>query len=149
MCCPGPCSSSGPCSGTSFAEDSFVKINYYSFGYFILAVVSGVAYGFAGTILKKSAVDLKLTGGILAIIKEVVTSKFVIISLVFSGTGYLLYMFIIRKAEIISTTLIIQGVLFVATLVFASLMFKEAITLTKIVALLLITAGIAVLLSGK
>jgi drug/metabolite transporter (DMT)-like permease len=126
-----------------------VKLNYYSVGYFILAVVSGVAYGFAGTILKKSAVDLKLTGGILAIIKEIITSKFVLVSLFFSGTGYLLYMFIIRKAEIITTTLIIQGVLFVATLVFAALMFKEAITLTKIVALLLITAGIAVLLSGK
>lgn len=126
-----------------------MKINYYSVGYFLLAVVSGIAYAFGGTILKKSAVDLKLTGGILAIFKEVVTSKFVIISLFFSGTGYLLYMFIIRKAEIISTTLIIQGVLFVATMVFAALLFKEAITLTKIVALLLITAGIAVLLTGK
>lgn len=126
-----------------------MKINFYSFGYLLLAVVSGVAYGFAGTILKKGAVDLKLTGGILAIIKEIVTSKYVLISLFFSGTGYLLYMFIIRKAEIISTTLIIQGVLFVATLIFAALIFKEAITLTKIVALLLITAGIAVLVTGK
>jgi drug/metabolite transporter (DMT)-like permease len=126
-----------------------VKINFYSFGYLLLAVVSGVAYGFAGTILKKGAVDLKLTGGILAIIKEIVTSKYVLISLFFSGTGYLLYMFIIRKAEIISTTLIIQGVLFVATLIFAALIFKEAITLTKIVALLLITAGIAVLVTAK
>lgn len=126
-----------------------MKINYYSIGYFILAVVSGVVYGFAGTILKKSAVDLKLTGGIFAVIKEVVTSRYVLISLFFSGTGYLIYMFIIRKAEIITTTLIIQSVLFVATMVFAALMFKEAITLTKIVALLLITAGIAVLLTGK
>ncbi len=126
-----------------------MKINFYSLGYLLLAVVSGVAYGFAGTILKKGAVDLKLTGGILAIIKEIVTSKYVLISLFFSGTGYLLYMFIIRKAEIISTTLIIQGVLFVATLIFAALIFKEAITLTKIVALLLITAGIAVLVTGK
>jgi drug/metabolite transporter (DMT)-like permease len=126
-----------------------VKLNYYSVGYFILAVVSGIAYGFAGTILKKSAVDLKLSGGIFAIVKEVLTSKFVIISLFFSGTGYLIYMFIIRRAEIITTTLIIQGVLFVATMIFAALLFKEAITLTKIVALLLITAGIAVLLSGK
>jgi drug/metabolite transporter (DMT)-like permease len=149
MSCPGPCSSSGPWPGTSFAEDAPVKLNYYSVGYFILAVVSGIAYGFAGTILKKSAVDLKLTGGIFAIVKEVLTSKFVIISLFFSGTGYLIYMFIIRRAEIITTTLIIQGVLFVATMIFAALLFKEAITLTKIVALLLITAGIAVLLSGK
>ena len=126
-----------------------MKINFYSFGYLLLAVVSGVVYGFAGTILKKGAVDLKLTGGILAVIKEVVTSRYVLISLFFSGTGYLIYMFIIRKAEIITTTLIIQSVLFVATMVFAALMFKEAITLTKIVALLLITAGIAVLLTGK
>jgi drug/metabolite transporter (DMT)-like permease len=126
-----------------------VKINYYSVGYFILAVVSGIAYGFGGTILKKGAVDFKLTGGLLAIVKEIVTSKYVLISLFFSGTGYLLYMYIVRKAEIITTALIIQGVLFVATMVFAALLFKETITLTKIVALLLITAGIAVLLTGK
>jgi drug/metabolite transporter (DMT)-like permease len=126
-----------------------VKLNYYSVGYFILAVVSGIAYGLGGTILKKGAVDFKFTGGIFTVIKEIVTSKYVLISLFFSGTGYLLYMFIVRKAEIITTTLIIQGVLFVATMAFAALMFKEAITLTKIVALLLITAGIAVLLAGK
>ena len=126
-----------------------MKLNYYSVGYFILAVVSGVAYAFGGTILKKSAVDLKLTGGIFAIIKEIVTSKFVLISLFFSGTGYLIYMFIVRRAEVVTTTLIIQGVLFAATMVFSALMFREAITLTKVVALLLIMAGIAVLVSGK
>jgi drug/metabolite transporter (DMT)-like permease len=126
-----------------------VKINYYSLGYFLLAVVSGVVYGFAGTVLKKGAVDFKFSGGIFAIVKEIVTSKYVLISLFFSGTGYLIYMFIIRKAEIITTTLIIQGVLFVATMAFAALLFKEAITPAKIVALLLITAGIAVLVTGK
>jgi drug/metabolite transporter (DMT)-like permease len=118
-------------------------------GYLALAVISGIAYAFAGTILKKSAVDLKLSGGIFALIKEVVTAKYVLISLFFSGTGYLIYMFIVRKAEIITTTLIIQGVMFIATMIFAALIFREAITLTKVVAVLLITAGIAVLLIGK
>lgn len=126
-----------------------MKLNFTSVGYFLLAVLSGVVFGFSGAILKKGAVDLKLTGGLIAIAKEIVTSKFVLISLFFSGTGYLLTMFIVRRAEIITTTLIIQGVLFVATMVFAAIMFKEAITLTKIAALLLITAGIAVLLTGK
>jgi drug/metabolite transporter (DMT)-like permease len=126
-----------------------LKINYYSLGYLLLAVLSGIAYGFAGTILKKSAVDLKLSGNVFAILKEVLTAKYVLLSLVFSGTGYLIYLFIIRKAEIISTTLIIQAVLFVSTIFFAALLFKEAVTLSKILALLLIAAGIAVLLAGK
>lgn len=126
-----------------------MKINYYSLGYLLLAVFSGIAYGFAGTILKKSAVDLKLSGNIFAILKEVFTAKYVLLSLVFSGTGYLIYLFIIRKAEIISTTFIIQAVLFVSTIFFATLLFKEAVTLSKILALLLIAAGIAVLLAGK
>ncbi len=126
-----------------------MKINYYSLGYLLLAVFSGIAYGFAGTILKKSAVDLKLSGNVFAILKEVFTAKYVLLSLVFSGTGYLLYLFIIRKAEIISTTFIIQAVLFVSTIFFATLLFKEAVTLSKILALLLIAAGIAVLLAGK
>ncbi len=112
--------------------------------YLALAVVSGVIYGFGGTILKKG-VGISLEGGILAVIARIVTSKYILLSLFCSGTGYLLYMYIIRKAEVIPTALIIQGVLFVATMVFASLLFKEAITPAKIVAALLIAAGIGVL----
>jgi drug/metabolite transporter (DMT)-like permease len=126
-----------------------MKLNFASAWYFLLAVVSGVIMGFSGTIIKKGAVDLKLSGGLIAIAKEIVTSKYILISLACSGTGYLIYMFIIRRAEVITTTLIIQGVLFAATMVFSALMFREAITLTKIVALLLIMSGIAVLVAGK
>ena len=126
-----------------------MKLNFTSAGYFLLAVVSGVIMGFSGTIIKKGAVDLKLTGGLFAIAKEIITSKYILISLACSGTGYLIYMFIIRRAEVITTTLIIQGVLFAATMVFSALMFREAITLTKITAMLLIMAGIAVLVAGK
>ena len=113
-----------------------------------LSVVSGVIYGFAGTILKKG-VGFSLEGGIFAIAARIVTSKYILMSLFCSGTGYLIYMYIIRKAEVIPTTLIIQGVLFMATMLFASLLFKEAITPAKIVAALLIAAGIGVLVLAK
>ena len=126
-----------------------MKLNFTSAWYFLLAVASGIIMGFSGTILKKGAVDLKLSGGLVAIVKEIITSKYVLISLGCSGTGYLIYMFIVRRAEVVTTTLIIQGVLFAATMVFSALMFREAITLTKVVALLLIMADIAVLVSGK
>jgi drug/metabolite transporter (DMT)-like permease len=126
-----------------------MKLNFAGLGYLFLAVLSGIIMGFSGTIIKKGAVDLKLSGGLFAIAKEIVTSKYILISLACSGTGYLMYMYIVRRAEVITTTLIIQGVLFAATMVFSALLFKEAITLTKIVALLLIMAGIAVLVSGK
>jgi drug/metabolite transporter (DMT)-like permease len=115
----------------------------------VLAVVSGIAYAFGGTILKKAAVDFSTQGGLLAALARIVTSKYVLASLVCSAFGYGLYFFIIRKAEVITTTLVIQGVLFMATMVFASLLFKETITPAKIVAALLITAGIAVLVAGK
>jgi drug/metabolite transporter (DMT)-like permease len=115
----------------------------------LLAVVSGIAYAFGGTILKKAAVDFHGQGGLFAALGRLVTSKYILISLVCSAFGYGLYFFIIRKAEVITTTLIIQGVLFMATMVFASLLFKETITPAKIVAVLLITAGIAVLVAGK
>ena len=115
----------------------------------VLAVVSGIAYAFGGTILKKAAVDFSTQGGLLAALARIVTSKYVLASLVCSAFGYGLYFFIIRKSEVITTTLIIQGVLFMATMVFASLLFKETITPAKIVAALLITAGIAVLAAGK
>jgi drug/metabolite transporter (DMT)-like permease len=121
-----------------------VRLNYVSLGYLALAVVSGVIYGFGGTILKKG-VGFSLEGGVLAVAARMVTSKYILLSVFCSGTGYLLYMFIIRQAEVIPTTLIIQGVLFAATMVFASVLFKEAITPAKIVAALLIAAGIAVL----
>jgi drug/metabolite transporter (DMT)-like permease len=114
-----------------------------------LSIVSGIAYGFAGTILKKAAVDFKLEGGALAILGRLLTSKYLLISLFFSGVGYGLYFLIIRKSEIITTTLVIQAVLFLATMGFAALLFKEAVTFTKVLAFLLIMSGIAVLLAGK
>ena len=126
-----------------------MKLNFASLGYFLLAVFSGIIMGFSGTIIKKGAVELKLTGGLFAIAKDILTSKYILISLACSGTGYLVYMFIIRRAEVISTTLIIQAVLFAATMVFSVLMFREAITPAKIAALVLIMAGIAVLVVGK
>jgi drug/metabolite transporter (DMT)-like permease len=125
-----------------------VRLTYVSIGYLLLAVVSGVVYGFGGTILKKG-VGFSLEGGIFAVAARIVTSKYILLSLFCSATGYLLYMFIIRKAEIIPTTLIIQGVLFVATMAFASLLYKEAITPAKIVAALLIAAGIGILVLAK
>jgi drug/metabolite transporter (DMT)-like permease len=115
----------------------------------VLAVVSGIAYAFGGTVLKKAAVDFSTQGGFLAALARIATSKYVLASLVCSAFGYGLYFAIIRKSEVITTTLVIQGVLFMATMVFASLLFKEAITPAKIVAALLILAGIAVLAAAK
>jgi multidrug transporter EmrE-like cation transporter len=126
-----------------------MKLNFAGLGYFALAIVSGLFYGFSGAILKKGAVDLKLTGGLFGIVREVVTSKFVLFSIFLSGVGYLITMFILRRAEVVTTTLIIQGVLFAATMVFAALMFRETVTVTKIIALVLIMAGIGVLVTGK
>jgi drug/metabolite transporter (DMT)-like permease len=125
-----------------------VRLTYASIGYLVLAVLSGVIYGFGGTILKKG-VGFSLEGGIFAVLGRMITSKYILLSVFCSATGYLMYMFIIRKAEIIPTTLIIQGVLFVATMAFASLLFKETITPAKIVAALLIAAGIGILILVK
>lgn len=126
-----------------------MKPNYYSLGYLLLAVVSGIAYGFAGTILKKGVVNFKFSSNVFELLWRVVTAKYIMISLAFSATGYILYMIIIRKAEIITSTLIIQGVLFLATIFFASLIFRETISPSKILSLVLIMAGIAVLLAGR
>ena len=114
-----------------------------------LMVVSGIAYALGGTILKKAAIDFHTQGGVLATVGRIVTSKFVLASLFCSAFGYGLYFLIIRKSEVITTTLVIQGVIFMATMVFASLLFKEAITPVKILAALLILAGIAVLAAAK
>ncbi len=116
---------------------------------FALMIVSGIAYAFGGTILKKAAVDFRTDAGFLAAVGRLLVSKFFWISLVCSVSGYVLYFFLIRKAEVITTTLVIQGILFVATMFFASLLFREAITPSKILATVLIMAGIAVLAVGK
>jgi len=116
---------------------------------FALAVVSAIVYAFGGTILKKAAVEYRPDGGLLASLGRVAGSKYFWISVVCSALGYGLYFFIIRKADVITTTLVIQGILFMATMVFASLLFKEAIAPAKIVASLLIMAGIAVLVAAK
>lgn len=126
-----------------------MKPNYYSLGYLLLAVVSGIAYGFAGTILKKGVINFKFSSNVFELLWRVVTAKYIMISLLFSATGYILYMIIIRKAEIITATLIIQGVLFLSTIFFASLIFRETISPSKILSLVLIMAGIAVLLAGR
>lgn len=126
-----------------------MKLNYYSLGYLLLAIVSGIAYGFAGTVLKKGVVNLKLSSNVFELLWRVVTAKYIMISLLFSAAGYILYMIIIRKAEIITSTLIIQGVLFLSTIFFAFLIFKETISPSKILSLVLIMAGIAVLLAGR
>jgi len=149
MSCPGPFSFSGPCSGTSCARGRPVKLNYYSLAYLLLAVASGIAYGFAGTILKKGVVNFKFSSNVFELLARVITAKYILISLFFSATGYIIYMVIIRKAEIITSTIIIQGVLFLSTILFASLIFKETISLSKILSLVLIMAGIAVLLAGR
>ena len=103
-------------------------MNFFSFGYLLLAVVSGIAYGFGGTILKKARGRFHGQGGLFArpgrsSLRNTSCSRSSC-----SGSGYVLYFFIIRKAEVITTTLVIQGVLFMATMVFAALMFKETIT---------------------
>lgn len=126
-----------------------MKPNYYSLAYLLLAVVSGIAYGFAGTILKKGVINFKFSSNVFELLWRVVTAKYIMISLLFSATGYILYMIIIRKAEIITATLIIQGVLFLSTIFFASLIFRETISPSKILSLVLIMAGIAVLLAGR
>jgi len=118
-------------------------------GQYLLMLCSGLSFGFSGAIIKKGAAQLKLSGGPFQIIWNIVTTKYILISLLFSGIGYIIFMFVVRKAEVISATLIVQGILFASTLVFASLMFREAITLTKILALILIMAGIVVLVAGK
>jgi len=126
-----------------------VKLNYYSLGYLLLAVVSGIAYGFAGTILKKGVVNFKFSTNVFELLGRIITAKYIMLSLLFSASGYIIYMVIIRKADIITSTLIIQGVLFLSTVLFASLIFKETISLSKILSLVLIMAGIAVLLAGR
>jgi drug/metabolite transporter (DMT)-like permease len=118
-------------------------------GHYLLMLLSGLSFGFSGTIIKKGAAELKLSGGIFQIIWSIVTTKYILISLFFSGVGYILFMFVVRKAEVITATLIVQGILFASMMVFAALMFREAITLTKILALILIMSGIAVLVAGK
>jgi len=118
-------------------------------GHYLLMLFSGLSFGFSGALIKKGAAQLKLTGGIFQMIWQIITTKYILISLVFSGVGYILFMFVVRKAEVITATLIVQGILFASTMVFASLMFRESITLTKILALILIMSGIVVLLAGK
>jgi len=125
-----------------------VKINYPGLGYLLLAVVSGVFYGFGGTILKKG-VDFHWNGNVLDLLRQAVAQKFLLVSLACSAAGYLLYVVIIRKAEVVTTTLIIQGVLFFSTILFAHWIFREAVTGSKLLALALILSGIAVLLLGK
>lgn len=126
-----------------------MKFHFYSIWYFLLAVVGGIAYGLAGTIMKKGAVELTLTGNIFTILWRIFSAKYILMSLFFSGMGYILTLFIVRKAEVISTTLIIQAALFISMMFFAAWMLKEAVTPSKIIAMVLIMAGIAVLVVGK
>ena len=126
-----------------------MKFHFYSVGYFLLAVAGGIAYGLAGTIMKKGAVGLKPSGNIITMLWRIFSAKYILMSLFFSGLGYILTVFIVRKAEVISTTLVIQAALFISMMFFASWMLKEAVTPSKIIAMVLIMAGIAVLVAGK
>jgi len=126
-----------------------LRFNYYNLGYLLLAVLSGIFYGFGGTILKKGVLDFKFSANIFALISRIITAKYILISLLCSAMGYILYMIILKKAEIITSVLIIQGVLFLSTIIFAHLLFRESISLSKILSFVLITAGIFVLLTGK
>lgn len=126
-----------------------MRFNYYNLGYLLLAVLSGIFYGFGGTILKKGVLDFKFSANIFALISRIITAKYILISLLCSAMGYILYMIILKKAEIITSVLIIQGVLFLSTIIFAHLLFRESISLSKILSFVLITAGIFVLLTGK
>ncbi|MGB8953144.1 MAG: EamA family transporter [Candidatus Aminicenantales bacterium] len=126
-----------------------MRFNYVSFGYLLLAVLSGIFYGFGGTILKKGAMNFKLSFNVLDMAWKILTTKYILISLVCSAAGYILYMVILKKAEVITSVFIIQGVLFLSTIIFAHLLFRERISLSKILSFLLITAGIFVLLAKK
>lgn len=112
-------------------------------------MLSGIFYGFGGTILKKGVLDFKPSSNILALIGRILTAKYILVSLFCSVLGYILYMIILKKAEIITSVLIIQGVLFLSTILFAHLLFRESISFSKILSFILITAGIFVLLTGK
>jgi len=115
----------------------------------MLAILSGVFYGFSATIIKKGVLNFRFTSNIFELIWRLITTKYIMISICFSGFGYILYMIIIKKAEIIPSMLIIQSFLFISTLFFAFLLFRESINLSKIMALILIMSGIIILLIGK
>jgi len=125
-----------------------LKLNFYSLGYLFLAIASGVFYGFGGAVLKKGALNFKESSGVFDLARNFITNKFILVSLLCSGLGYIICLYILRKTDVITTTLVIQSVLFLSTSLFAALMFGETFGLTKIIAVLLIMAGIAVLLAG-
>jgi len=125
-----------------------VKLNFFSVGYLLLAIASGIAYGFGGAVMKKGALDFRTSAGLFELVRSFVTNKYILVSLFCSGSGYVLCLYILRKTDVITTTLVIQAVLFLSTSLFAAAMFGETFGLTKIIALILILAGIAVLLVG-
>ncbi len=126
-----------------------MKLNSYSLWYLSLAILSGIFYGFAGTIMKKGVMDFKMTSKFFPLVWRVLTAKYILLALFFSAAGTILYMILIKRAEVIPSLIIIQGVLFASTVFFAHLFFNESITLYKITALVLIAAGIGVLVTGK
>lgn len=132
-----------------FVRGYKLRLNYYSLWYLILAMFAGIFYGFAATILKKGVLDFRFSSNIFELFWRLITTKYIMISICFSGFGYILYMIIIKKAEIIPSMLIIQSFLFVSSLFFAFLLFKESINLSKIMALILIMSGIIILIIGK
>ncbi len=126
-----------------------MKMTSFSLWHLGLATLSGIFYGFAGTIMKKGVVDFKMTTKPLLLIWSVLTAKYIMVALFFSVAGTILYMILIKKAEVIPSLLIIQSILFASTVFFARLLFNESISLAKMVGLALILAGIAVLVLSK
>lgn len=126
-----------------------MRSHYFSLWYLSLAILSGVSYGFAGTIMKKGVLDFQIASKPLLFVRNLLTAKYIMIALFFSVVGTILYMILIKKAEVIPSLLIIQSVLFASTVFFAHVFFNESINLSKIVGLVLIMAGIAVLVTSK
>jgi drug/metabolite transporter (DMT)-like permease len=125
-----------------------VKLNFFSLGYLLLAIASGIAYGFGGAVMKKGALEFGAPSSVFDFIRSLVTNKYIWVSLFCSGSGYVLCVYILRKTDVITTTLVIQAVLFLSTSLFAAAMFGETFSPTKVIALVLILGGIAVLLLG-
>ncbi|MBU2472884.1 MAG: EamA family transporter [Patescibacteria group bacterium] len=108
----------------------------------ICALFSNVIAQFS---LRKGMMDIDINIVSFSKLLEIISSSYVLLGLLFYGISFTLYVYLLSKFELSFIYPITMSAGFVLLLIFSVLLLDETFTLSKLIGIILVSAGIIVI----
>jgi|GEM_PF-6893927 multidrug transporter EmrE-like cation transporter len=108
----------------------------------LLSMVSGILFGLAIVFMRSGVVEVSFTGGPLKIIKDLATTRDVVISFSMSVLGYITSIIALKYGSAIVTGLTIAGFNYIALIAGSYILLGESLSIGRIMGAILIFIGV-------